>query len=172
MTQSTGARQSRSAFQPTKRQINAAETLFLAMAHEQTIQPIVHAYTTAILAKHQFHIDPQWVRDERPDRVILDAAHTYLLSESDAATYYRECNEARDAAGLKVENPEQCPLLVARSERTRAENELLLAIGETPGLEAMASGHVLTLEKRAEAIRLSLSLLAPFVRSATEIMEV
>lgn len=172
MTDTTAAQKPlRGPFKPTPGQIKAAEHLFVAMAHEQLVRPVVEAYETAILAKHQFHIAAQWVREGDADRVILDRKLSYLLDDADAAVFYSECHQARDAAGLKVDNPEHCPLCVAENLRIQAENALLEAISEIPGLEAFSQRtHAFTLENRARALDLSMRLLAPFVAKGPDIL--
>lgn len=156
-------------FTPTKDQVRLAEAVLTAMAHESLIRPIVTEYETAILNKHQFKIAREWVEQGEPDRVILDRKHSFLLSEEDAKVYYAECFAARDAANLKVDRPENCPLLVAEDVRGQAENALLKAIAAIPGLELLGSGGM-TLDERTKAIQLTLQLLAPFVADAEEIL--
>lgn len=157
-------------FKPTEEQIRLAEAVFTAMAFELTVRPIVEAYETAILAKHQFRIAKEWVDHNMADRVILDRKDSFLLSAEDAKVFYAECFAARDAANLKVSNPEFCPLCVAEHLRIDAENALMKAMGSTPGLEAFASGFM-TLELRSKAIDLTLRLLAPFCDDANSILQ-
>lgn len=157
-------------FTPTDVQIRLAEAVFTTMAHEQTVRPIVEAYETAILAKHQFRMAKDWVDQGMDDRIILDRKDTFLLSQEDAKVFYAECYAARDAANLKVSNPEFCPLCVAEHLRIDAENALLTAMGTTPGLESLASGSM-TLEMHAKAIDLTLKLLAPFSGKAESILQ-
>ena len=156
-------------FTPTKDQISAAEAVFTAMAHESMIRPIVEDYELAILEKHQFKIDRKWVEKGINDQLILKRKDVFLLSEADAQVFYAECHAARDAANLKVEDPEHCPLLVAEHLRIRAENALLEAISTIPGLETFGSG-VMSMDIRKKAIDLSLGLLSPFCGSADEIL--
>ncbi len=157
-------------FKPTEDQIRLAEAVFTAMAHEQIVRPIVEAYETAILAKHQFRIAKEWVDHSMADRVILDRKDSFLLSAEDAKVFFAECFAARDAANLKVSNPEFCPLCVAEHLRIDAENALMKAMGTTPGLETLASASM-TLELRSQVIDLILKLLAPFCGDAQEILQ-
>lgn len=152
------------AFQPTDKQLRAAETLLLAMTHEQIIEPIVKGYEREILARHQFHIDQKWVgRRGTVDRVILDPNEAYLLNEADAKIFYEECYEARDAAGLYVEKPEHCPYCVAHHMRVQAEGAMMEAMAETPGLEHLRRVMQAKLELRDKAVDLTLRMLTPFV---------
>ena len=157
-------------FTPSPEQIRLAEAVFTATALEQTIRPIVVAYETAILAKHQFKIDRLWVEKGAADKVILDRKDSFLLSKEDAQVYFAECHAARDAANLKVKHPENCPLLEAEHLRMDAENALLKAMSSQPGLESFAKGY-LTLEVRNKAIDLTLRLLAPFCGNAETILQ-
>lgn len=157
-------------FTPTKEMISAAEAVFLTMAHEQLIRPIVEGYQRAILEKHQFHIARKWVERGDEDRVILEPKHSFLLDDKDAATYYAALHAARDAARLKVNHPENCPLLVAEHQRIKAENALLKQAATIPTLGGLANTHLMTLEQRAQAVELTLRMLAPFVRKTEAIL--
>jgi hypothetical protein len=48
----------RTPFQPTAPMIQAAEDLFLAMAFEQSVRPIVEGYQRKILAERTWHVAP------------------------------------------------------------------------------------------------------------------
>lgn len=157
-------------FNPTQDQIRLGEAVCLAMAHEDMVRPIVEAYETKILAKHQFRIAKEWVKAGEPDQIILDRKKSFLLSQEDAAVFYAETYAERDAANLKVSDPEHCPLCVAKDLRIQAENALLKAMASTPGLQALGNG-CMTLEQRSKAIELTLKLLAPFFGDAGTIMK-
>lgn len=156
-------------FTPTENQVRLAESLALAMAHEDLVRPIVEKYENDILAKHQFRIAPRWVEKGCTDRLILNRKDAYLLPDDDAQVFYAECYAARDAAGLKVDHPEACPLLAAEYLRITAENELLAEMGKIPGLESLGKAFM-SLELKARAVKLSLELLAPFCRNADDIL--
>lgn len=157
-------------FTPTPTQVRLAEALMASMAYEGTIRPIVEGYEQAILGKHQFRISRHWVDLGCEDEIILDRNKSYLLSEDDSRTYHAECFAARDAAGLKVDDPEFCPLLVAENLRITAENALLNAMGETPGLESLATGFMTT-DLRNRAIDITLKLLAPSCGTSDDILK-
>jgi hypothetical protein len=156
---------------PNANQISAARALMLAMAHEQTVRPIVEAYRTAILAKGQWRRRADFVAHGEADEVILDQNLSYHLAEDDAKIYYAECNKARDAAGLKVDNPEACPLCVAENLRVQAETALIKTLGDIPGMETFKEKlFVLTLDQRAKLVKLALGMCAPFVGNAADIL--
>lgn len=157
-------------FTPTSMQIRVAEDLFAAMAHEQTIRPIVEAYEHAILVQHQFHIAKKWIELGMEDQVILDRKRSYLMDDLDSAVWQAACFKARDASGLQVSHPENCPLLEAEHVRIDCENLLLQVMAKTPGLEHLARVNSVTMELRAKAVDLSLNLLAPFVKDANTIL--
>ena len=162
---------------PTPEQIRAAETLFLAMAHEQTVTPIVEAYQREILARREWMPAPKWREmmeeggGKAPDdfiRRITSPDDAFLMSDADTKLYAEECNKAREAAGLKVESDEFCPMLVAKHARVLAENALIDAMDATiPGISRVRTA---ALSKRYEALELIRKLLAPFVRPASEIL--
>lgn len=157
-------------FVPNANMIRAAENLVLAMAQEDLVRPIVVAYETEILARHQFRIARKYVDQGCADTVILDRKRTYMLEEADFAIYLKQCFEARDAAKLKVSAPDNCPLLESGTTRMQAENLLLEAMAELPNLEAIG-GAWLTLEARKRAIELTLNMMAPFCADADVIIK-
>ncbi len=156
-------------FKPNEAQIRAAENTLVAMTHEQTVRPVVESYETEILAKHQFPIAAKWVEKGIEHSIVLDRKQAFLLSEEDASTFYKECEEARVAAKLTVMAEGNCPLCEAEHVRIQAENALIESMGTIPGMEIFAK-RVLTLEMRARAINLILGLLAPFVGDAATIL--
>lgn len=158
-------------FVATEEQIRLSEAVVVAMALEETIRPIVESYETAILAKHRFRIDPKWIEfGEVADRVILNRKESFLLSETDAKKFFEECFAARDAAGLKVEHPEGCPLLTVENLRIKAENALIKSLSSIPGLEAFATG-ILPLDKRSKVVELALGLFLPSSQDAESILQ-
>lgn len=157
-------------FKPTEDQIRSAEAVFVAMIYESEIRPVVEAYEQAILDKHQFHPDPYWHELGLEPQPILDRKRTYLLSDKDGRTFHSECRKARDAAKLKVDDPEHCPLLVAENLRLQAENALLKSMGSISGLESLSTS-IMSLDQRRRAIDLCLKLLAPFCASGEQILE-
>lgn len=156
-------------FTPSASLIRNAENLLLCMAMEQEVRPVVEAYETAILAKHQFKPAAKW-RDHLDAGVVLDRKSCFLLSDEDAKIFYAECFVARDKAGLKVSKPENCPLLEAENTRRLAEDAFIGELGKLPGLEGLSDG-CLTLEMRAKVIDSGLRMVAPFVGTSKEILQ-
>lgn len=122
-------------FKPNAAQIDAAEAVLLAMAFLETVRPVVLGYQRRILEAHQFHLDPMWVDEyQMEDEVILEPDHAYLLSKEDSAVYYSEQKQARDAAGLKVERDDFCPLLVAENMLLSSQHALIVAMEPVTGI--------------------------------------
>lgn len=149
-------------WQPTEAMITAAHNVFVTMAFEQTVKPIVEGYQKDILSFWRFKIAPEHVtRGHKKDEIILNPKHSYLLSDDDFKLYLAECNDARIKAGLKVDNPEHCPLLVAKHLRIIAENTLIDTMKPVTGIK---TDQVYMLEHRKQLVDLTLKLLAPFVK--------
>jgi hypothetical protein len=153
-------------FTPTPEMIEAAKNVFMMMAYVDTIKPIVRGYQTRILQAHQFHIAKEWTDKGHPDEIILEPDHTYLMEDSDFQVYLQETFQERDKAGLKIDNPDFCPLLVAESLLSTAENTLIDSMEPVTHLEA----YRIYGDNRKKFIDLTLRLLAPFVGSAKEIL--
>lgn len=148
--------------------IKAAETLFMAMAHEELVRPVVQAYQQEILQRLQLRTAPKFAA-HGIDRIVLCSKDLYLLSDEDFKTYDAEAFKARDAAQLTVSNPQNCPLLEAQSAVLNAQKALLEEMAQIPGLHNLKGAHLLPPQKRQEAVDLTLRLLAPYVRNARDI---
>jgi hypothetical protein len=112
-----------------KKQINqdildATKEVLINMAWVETVKPIVLGYQREILANHQFRVIEKY-RDGSINEVILEPDRSYLMSDTDFAVYLAECNQARINAGLKVDNDEYCPLLVAEDNLRKARRKLI-----------------------------------------------
>ncbi len=153
-------------FKPTDEMIQAAKTVFMAMATVETIKPIVREYEKEILKKYQFHIAQSWTEKGIPDEVILDPEKTYLLEDTDFQIYLKDAFQERDKAGLKVDNPEFCPLLVA--EHLQCDAEYILIETMEPVTHLQPSN--IYGNNRKKLIDLTLKLLAPFVGTARDIL--
>lgn len=120
----------------TSGMIQAAETLMMAQALVMMLRPIVEAYEREILIRYQFNnfgekSSLMMVNEKRllkgmgpfeyVEEVILDPKQTYRLNEIDAAIFESERQVACAASGLKVEDPEYCPLLVAENLENQAQ---------------------------------------------------
>lgn len=149
-------------FKPTPAMIAAAQTVFMAMALNQMVEPVVNAYKREILAQGQWRIGRH--QDRLGDRVVTEPKDSYLLSDADFAQYDALCKQARDRAGLQVDDPEQCPLLVAEHELMQARQFLVKEMQPTTGVDwemlARRGG-----EASHKYMELTLHLLAPFCKA-------
>jgi hypothetical protein len=150
-------------FTPSATMISAAEMVFAAMAMLQTIGPVVLAYKTNILKEGQWHIKPEF-SERCGDEVILDPKRAYMLSDADFSVYDTKCKQARDLAGLSVDHPEQCPLLVAEHLEIQANHALVLSM---EGITKITLDKLLSsgMDRYKEYIDLTLRLLAPYVKN-------
>jgi hypothetical protein len=149
-------------FTPNDEQLAAARAVVLAMAHLQTVQPIVEAYEREILGKHRFRIARKWVEHGCADEVILDPKSAFLLEEEHAQVFYRETYAARDAAGLKVDDPVHCPKCVAENLLIQAKKVLVDSMEPVTGIthhQVLCAG----LGKLNEYVDLTLRLLVPYI---------
>lgn len=161
-------------FTPTEQQIKTAQTVFMAMAYTKTIEPIVRRYESEILKKHQWTNKGEIERLAKHnltevEKVILNPGHSYLLSDEDFLIYNSECNEARKAAGLKVESEEFCPLLVAENLERQAKRAFIDAMEETTKVKFDDLFKNFP-EDYNKYLDLSLKLLAPFVGDSKTIL--
>lgn len=150
----------------TLEMIQAARKVFLAKAHEDLVRPIVEGYEDRILHENKFKFARQYERFGHNGRV-LERQLTYLMDEVDYAKYLALTFQARDEAKLMVSHPENCPLLEAQSARTKAEAQLLKAVGQHPKLRSI-DGGIWNLDLRKKAVDLCLNLVAPFVGESDE----
>jgi len=148
-------------FTPSPTQINAALLVFMAITHLQMVEPIVTAYKEAILAEGQWRLGRH--QDRPGDRVITAHKDSYLLSDEDFATYDALCKQMRDKAGLVVEDPNHCPMLVAEDVLIQAKQLLVSEMEPVTNLnwEKLTRNGLQHME---EYIELSLKLLAPFCK--------
>lgn len=156
-------------FEPTAEMVRAAETLFLAMAHESLIRPIVTSYKTAILAKNGWRIRPAFTK-RFGDEIIVDPKDAYLMDESEFASYHLQCKAARDAAQLPVDHPDQCPLFVAEDVVRQAKHALIECMYPVTKMSAhrlLCAG----MNDYEKYVGLALRLLAPFGRKASDILK-
>lgn len=152
-------------FKPSPAMLQAAGIVFKAMAWVDVIKPVVEGYQKEILSRHQWHIAKEWSEKRgSPDRIILEPTNSYLLEDEDFQTYLQECHVARAKAGLKVDNDDFCPLLVAENLLNKAKNVLIDVMSTTTGIEHDDLFHH-GLEDYNKYIDLTLRLLAPFLRT-------
>lgn len=156
-------------FRPSAGQIKAAQTLMLAMAHQQLVEPIVTAYQREIMVANQWRIKPEFVELGCEDEVITNPKRAYLLADEDAAKFFALVEEAKKASGLKVSKPENCPLLEAESFVIDARRAMVVAMEPVTGItwdQLMNNFHLMP-----EYVDLNLKLLAPFVGKADDILQ-
>jgi hypothetical protein len=118
----------------TQRMIEAAQSVRKTTFILETIEPIVAGYQKAILEKHQFTVADEYRGDLPEGTVILEPAQAYLLSDADFKTYLEECDQEMIKAALIVDEPDQCPLLMARRMRSKARQELIRAMEPLTGV--------------------------------------
>jgi hypothetical protein len=165
-------------FQPTEAMVDAAETLLLAMAHAETIRPIVLKYEAEILAEGQWHMDRKLYESielrhlneprSGADRIILDPKESYMMSEDDFKEFDAKCRDARDNAGLLVDHDEQCPMLCADNLVMQAEHALIETMRERTGAtkdQLLCAG----MDKYKQYVDLTLRLLTPFVATTQQL---
>lgn len=158
-------------FKPTAEMIAAAEAVFVALAFEQTIRPIVEGYKRKILSEREWHMSPETqagVRrtDDKPiDTRITDIRYAWLMSDVDFAEYARLCNAARITANLVVESEAYCPLGVAEEITRQAKRKLCDVMAEVSGFD-VETIRTMKIEHYEHYVDLTLRLLAPFVGSA------
>lgn len=144
-------------FKPTQDMINAAIYVFKTMAMVQTIEPIVLNYQRKVLAKHKFK--GGYSKDDF--KVILDPKDSWLLKDNDFKIYLDEINHERKQAGLHVDNPDHCPLLVAKQMQRNAEKLLII---EMKPITKLDPKDICNIDHYHKLIDLSLKLLTPFVK--------
>ena len=148
-------------FTPSPQMVSTALTVFQAMAFVQTIRPIVKGSQRKILEAYKFKVAKKWIDRGMPDEIITDPKHSYLMSDDDFKFYLAECNEARKAANLHVENEEFCPLLTAEYLLTQAELALIMVMEPVTGISHDDAAR--NLDRYKKYIDILLRLLGPFV---------
>lgn len=147
-------------FVPTEEMIAAAETVFKAMAYEQTIRPIVEGYQNKILNERQWLYMEKY-RDSL-GTVITEIRSAFLMSIDDYSEFAKRCNEEREKSGLVVESSNFCPLLVAERLLVEAKFELVKAMQEVTKIPVIQM-RAAPLKTFHEFVELTLSLMSPFV---------
>lgn len=156
-------------FRPSADQITAAKNLMLAMAHQQLVEPVVTAYQREILVANQWRISPEFVELGCKDEVITDPKRAYLMSEQDASKYFALIEEAKKSSGLKVSNPDYCPLLEAETFVLDARRAMVEVMEPVTGItwDQLMNNFKLF----PQYIDLTLKAMAPFVGSADDILQ-
>lgn len=149
--------------------IAAAENVFVAMAFEQSVRPIVEGYRQKIFAERTWRCDPDLVErlerrssDQPVEQYVTDIKSTWMMEKADFAVYLERCNAERIAAGLAVEHESYCPLLVAENMTIQAKHALCDAMAGVTNITAKAAA-TMKLDDYRKFVDLTLKLLAPFV---------
>lgn len=146
-------------FTTTNEMIQAANNVFLTMAYTETIRPIVMKY-------QQIEIDIMQAVNRFDGSIITKPEHAYAMSDVDFEIYHRNIKERRNKSGLKVENDDFCPLLVAEELQRKAERKLcdaMYPISKLNTEDVLSSAN--GIENYKELIKLNLGLLAPFCKN-------
>jgi hypothetical protein len=149
-------------FQPSQEMLTAAENVFVAMAFENTIRPVVEAYQLKILGEREWMITEEFLDHPDQPRQVQKLKDTFLMSESDFKQFAKRCNEERSGAKLHVQSEEFCPLLVAE-DMTRVAKTVLIDV-MTSITTIRSDDPKLLLDDRAKLVDMTLKLLAPFVK--------
>lgn len=149
--------------------IEAAESVFLAMAFEQSVRSIVESYQKKILQERAWRCDPDLVgrmerrsSDQLVEQHVTDIKSTWMMEKADFAIYLERCNAERITAGLVVEHDSYCPLLVAEHITIQAKHALCDAMASVTNITAVKA-TTLQLDVYRKFVDLNLRLLAPFV---------
>ena len=149
-------------FSPTPAMIQAADTLFLAMAKHSLVEPIVLNYQRLILKEGQWRVKRDYVHKGMCDEVVLDPDRPSVLEEADFALYDSLCKKAQIMSGVAVKKVGNCPLLEAKTAVSDAQAQLVQSMASVTG-HSLDQLLMLPMEKYQHYIDLSLRLLAPFV---------
>ena len=99
--------------------IEVGRAVFTAIAHIETIKPVVRKYQNEILAKHQFKTDIKWSRRGLKQKVITKESESYMMNDEDAKVYFSELSAAHKEHGFNVPE-DHCPLLIAENLKRKA----------------------------------------------------
>lgn len=161
-------------FNPTPDMIKLAEACFTAMAYEQHVRAIVESYQRKILVERKYKIREEFRagilrRDGAVEDFITDPSVSYLMSDEDFADYDSRCDQERVLAGLSIEKPGQCPLLVAECLTREAKHALVDTMAPVTG---MTSAQIISqsLLKYKQIEELVLKLYSAVVATSPQIL--
>ncbi|MCK5019879.1 MAG: hypothetical protein KAS32_22680 [Candidatus Peribacteraceae bacterium] len=100
----------------------------------ESIRSIVETNQNHVLFVHQFKAEKDI--PEEVDRIVLEGKLSYLLSDNDFKTYIEESTHLNELAGLKVDNPEHCPLLVAEGVEREKISDMFVSFEPMSGVKA------------------------------------
>ena len=157
-----------SPYKPTPEMIATGENLFLAMAYERTVRPIVEGYERKILAERSWEVAPEQQAVPGEVEYVTDINMTWLMKGDAFNAYRKRCNEERIAAKLdsaiddSCEQDDYCPLLVAQDVTRRARFALCDAMASVTNING-ATAVGMMLADYDKLIDITLKLLAPFI---------
>lgn len=155
-------------FLPTQQMIAAAETVFLALAYEQTTRAVVEGYQRKILAERRWETSStirastRRRESEQDGMYVTDIKYAWMMNDADFGHWRARCNEERIAANLPAETDDNCPLLVAEDATRRAKYALCDSMAGITGIDG-AKAVTLRLDHYNDLVELTLKLLTPFV---------
>jgi hypothetical protein len=155
-------------FVPTQQMITAAETVFVALAYEQTTRAIVEGYQRKILAERRWETSSiirastRRRESEQDGMYVTDIKYAWMMNDADFAHWRARCNEKRIAANLRAETDDNCPLLVAEDTTRRAKYALCDSMAGITGIDG-AKAVTLRLDRYNDLVELTLKVFAPFV---------
>lgn len=127
-----------------------------AIAYRKTIEPIVKSYQKAILEKYRFKASKGM---DAEGKLILDPRFSYMLSDKDFSVYWLECKEAMKKKNLNTSHPDNCPLLEAKNEESKAKREMLDQATYISGFSA--DDFAISIEGYKKAVDLTLRYVTP-----------
>lgn len=143
-------------FHPTPKMLNAAQSVLVADAKKQTIEPIIKDIQRSLLSEMQiFHRDK--------NNLITEPENAWQMSCADFGKYTTRLHGRYLTGGFKVKYG-YCPLLIADNELREARKQLVNVMESITGLNAI---QVLNAKKGLEyfnnLVEITLRLLAPFI---------
>lgn len=111
--------------EPSPALIDAAKLLFIAMAHTQTVRPVVVGHQRKVLQENKYPYAAKYADLHQQGSYVNDPIQTYLMSDADFADYCAKVYALNEAAGLHVEDPETCPLLIAENLERQARDSMI-----------------------------------------------
>ncbi|MCC7515573.1 MAG: hypothetical protein IT212_12860 [Bacteroidia bacterium] len=152
-------------FEPAADMVQAAKNVFACMAIIETIRPIVEGYKRKILANMRFRKADKFRDVESIPEIILEPKDAWKMGDKDFKFYLSECNKDRVKAGLHVDDPECCPLLVADNMLCKAKSVL---VDTMEPVTKIKSGDIWNPTHAERMVELTLRLLAPFIKEGKQ----
>lgn len=164
-------------FSPTPEMINAAELCVMAMAHTQTIRPIVEEHKKKVLAENSYPFADRFKemarkRGHELAEFCKEDNAIYMMSDEDFQDYHAKCLALHLSKGIKVEHPDHCPLLVAEELQRKAERHLCEVMEPITKLsvdDVLCSAD--GIKNYNQLIDLTLRLLVPYLNSSNQVLK-